>query len=284
MINYLISPKNLYSIVKTSKKDLLILDARSREEYNHGHIPGSVHIAWEEWNEIAPEKSKSIIKTPGYWGKLADFRKAKFEEKLGNLGVSHDCKIVVYGNGKWSKGKEGRITWMLVYLGHENVVMLDGGLKGWKELNLPITGDEPTIVRSKFTVNLKPERRLMHHELVDKLGTKEFPTMLDTRSKLEFLGKVFWYQPDKGRIPDSHLIIYNDIFTPDGKFISKETYKTYLPPGYEKTSNVGTYCEVGVRTCTVALLHEQYTGQVLPVYDGSIMEWSSHKELPLLRK
>ena len=284
MASYFVSPEELDEIVKSSKDDYLVLDSRTKKEYESGHIPGAVSISWEDWNEKAPQKTRSILKSPGYWGKLACPEEGNFAQKLGNLGISNDRKIIVYGEGKASKGREGRIAWMLLYLGHQMVAVLDGGIKSWKALNLPVVKETPVIKRASFQIALKPERRLLLKDLVSRLGTDQFPVMLDTRTRNEFEGKVFWYQPNKGRIPDSHLIVYNDIFTEKEHFISKEAYKTCLPEGYEKASNVGTYCEVGVRTCTVSLLHEEYTGQVLPVYDGSIMEWSFHKELPLLRK
>lgn len=265
-----------------SEDDILILDVRTRAEYLKGHIPGAINIAWEDWAESPPVTVKPILKRPGYWGKLANPEQNGFTERLQRLGVSEEISIVVYGDGKRTKGKEGRVAWMMLYLGHPDVSILNGGIEGWKSLNFPLQKQIRERKRSNFQISIQPERRILHSWLVDKLGTRDFPRMLDTRSPQEFAGKIFWYQPGKGRIPESHLIAYNDIFTKDGSFISKETYKSKLPEGYENCSNIGTYCEVGLRTCTVALLHEHYTGKILPVYDGSIMEWTFDKQLPLL--
>lgn len=284
MRDFLITANELEPLLKYASSDYLVLDARVQRDYKRGHIPGACHISWDDWNESPPDDVKSILRQPGYWGKLQDYEQGNFKERLENLGVGNDRQIIVYGDGRKTKGYEGRIAWMLAYLGHPDVKILDGGIHGWTEEGYPLEQKDSPTQKASFEINLQEERRILHKDLVNKLESSSFPTLLDTRSMDEFTGKVFWYQPNKGRIPKAHLVVYNDIFSSDGKtFIDKETYKSMIPLGYEKQQSVGTYCEVGVRTCTVALLHEHYTGQILPVYDGSIMEWTFDKELPILK-
>ncbi|MCB9469270.1 MAG: rhodanese-like domain-containing protein [Cyanobacteriota/Melainabacteria group bacterium] len=263
--------------------DCLVVDARPFKEFQRGHIPGAVHIGWEDWNEKAPDRVRPILHQPGYWGKLANLEKPVYIDKFRKLGVDRDRPVVVYAGGRSSKGREGRVAWMLIYAGVKQVAMLDGGLKAWKRRSLPLQTEIQNPGSSSFVPELKQERRILHQDLTALIDTDQFPRMLDTRSEDEFSGKRFWYQPKKGRIPEAHLVVFNDVFTDDGHtFIEEEAYKSLLPKGYQSLKNIGTYCEVGVRTCTVALLHEHYTGTILPVYDGSIMEWTFDNELPIL--
>ncbi len=273
----------LKELLGASGRDCLVVDARPRKEFLRGHIPGAVHIPWEEWNEKAPNEVRPILRQPGYWGKLASPDSFDFSHRLQNLGLDRDTPVVVYADGQKSVGREGRIAWMLLYLGARNVSILDGGLKAWKGQKLPLEREVSTKPSTSFQIELAPQRRMLHEDLVDSIGTDSFPTMIDTRTVREHTGQVFWYQPKKGCIPESKLLIYKSIFQKDGfNFVDQETYKSLLPDNYESLKNIAGYCEVGVRVCTVALLHEHYTGQVMPVYDGSIMEWSFDDKLPVL--
>ena len=109
----------------------------------------------------------------------------------------------------------------------------------------------------------------------------ELPLLLDTRSSSEFRGFAFRYMPRMGRIPGSLLLPFEHLYDRDGSFVRAERYHTLLPEPLRQARPSLAYCEVGVRASTAALLHELYTGRVLPVYDGSLMEWAFHAELPV---
>jgi len=133
-----------------------------------------------------------------------------------------------------------------------------------------------------FSREAPPTAKLIIQPILRTPG--DIPHLLDTRSKKEFEGRLFWYQPRMGRMPRASLLAFDDVFGEEGKrFISAKTYKSLLPPGFEDARNRGSYCEVGVSACTISLLHEIYTGEILPVYDGSMMEWSLDPELPVHR-
>ena len=74
---------------------------------------------------------------------------------------------------------------------------------------------------------------------------------------------------------------FTDLFDEAGSFVTKSVYLQRLPPEVRTAERCVAYCEVGVRSCLFALLHEIHTGEVVPVYDGSVMEWSLHDSLPM---
>lgn len=277
----LISPRELEALPLDS--DLTIIDVRASGVYVEAHIPGAIRMAWEDWCEKA-KGNKQILSSPGYWGALADPHAARFAERLAGLGVRSDSRIVVYSDGRVSKGREGRVAWMLSYLGAEHVSILNGGFPAWLEAKLSIETGEKTARSGAFHINIQSQRRCVTDDLVKVLNTDEFPLLIDTRSPLEFTGGAFWYQPRTGRIPGSRLLPYDSVFQADGKhFVTAQEYATLLPENFQGARSVATYCEVGVRAATVALLHEIYTGQVLQVYDGSMIEWGLDSRLPVER-
>lgn len=278
----ILSTEELMPLLGTD--DVTLVDCRAPELFEEAHIPGAVRLAWEDWCEIPKPPIKQILTSPGYWGALDDPKRGQFQKRLEELGVVRDSHIVVYSSARASKGRDGRIAWMFAYLGAPHVSILNGGFPAWLDAKLPTEQGLKPARAGAFEISLQPERRCVTAELVSTLNTDEFPLLIDTRSPKEFAGGLFWYQPRTGRIPGSRLLPFDAVFQSDGKhFVSAQDYATLLPDSFASAKSVVTYCEVGVRAATVALLHEVYTGQVLRVYDGSMIEWSMDSRLPVER-
>jgi len=79
----------------------------------------------------------------------------------------------------------------------------------------------------------------------------------------------------------AHLIPFADLFEADGRYISRNHCLRSLPTDVGAATNLVAYCEVGVRASLFAVLHEAYTGQVTPVFDGSLMQWALEQDLPV---
>ena len=88
----------------------LPIDARTRAEYAAGHLPGAVHMAWEEWCETAPARAGEMLSQPGYWGVLADRSADGLTERLEEAGIRSDRPLAVYAGGARSRGRVGRIV------------------------------------------------------------------------------------------------------------------------------------------------------------------------------
>lgn len=279
----LITARELQAARLIERDALTIVDTRDPEDFADGHIPDAVRVGWEQWCEQPERGVKEILTTPGYWGKLADPEKANFAERLAALGVRSDSHIVVYAAGKSSKGRDGRLAWMFAYLGAKKVSILDGGLNDWMRQELPVEATSEKITRGKFEIKLDKSRRCLVEDLEHKL-VDESAILIDTRSPMEHQGLVYWYQPRMGRIPGSRLVPFVNVYKEESDhFVSADDYAKLLPEKRSSGKMVATYCEVGVRAATVSLLHEIYTGEILPVYDGSMMEWSFGGNRPVER-
>lgn len=274
----------------TARGDFQVIDSRTRAEYDRGHIPGAILIEWEDWCETAPRTAGAQLGIPGYWGKLADPMGVDAASKLGQHGICAELPIVVYADGVSSKGRDGRIAWMLLYFGATEVYLLDGGWSAWCSQGGAIETTPVLILPRRFNLQLRAERRILLDQMsqtveraAQQYGTA---TLLDTRGVAEYIGDCYDYQPRKGHLPDSVLFPFQDYYLRNGAFADKETYLKRFKGRMKDRPDapVISYCEVGLRASTMALLHELYTGQVVRVYDGSVMEWSHQRQLPMIKR
>jgi thiosulfate/3-mercaptopyruvate sulfurtransferase len=135
------------------------------------------------------------------------------------------------------------------------------------------------MVEKKFELKPQEVRRALLSDWQDQI-INGGAIAIDTRTKPEFMGECHDYQPRKGRLPGSVSVPFGTMFDSNRKYVSRDQYLNRLPAASPKP--IVTYCEVGVRAATVSLLHEIYTGEIIPVYDGSIMEWALDPSLPML--
>lgn len=260
----------------------IVIDARTPEEYAASHIAGAINVCWEDWCAKSPGIAGLAIAQPGYWGVMADPAAESFARRLGALGISSNSHIVVYADGPRSKGRDGRVAWMLLYLGARHVALLDGGWRSWLAIDGDTSSPEESLPPATFDLELTTSRRTDLKTLKQACAQDNMPLMVDTRSYPEFDGLTYDYQPRKGRMPRSVLVEWINIFDSDELYLGKEEFLELFPVNVHKSPDVVFYCEVGVRAAHIALLYEAYSGRIVPVYDGSVMEWGIDPSLPVL--
>jgi thiosulfate/3-mercaptopyruvate sulfurtransferase len=257
-----------------------IIDARPYADYSAGHISGALWMAWEAFCEQAPAHAGQTLARAGYWGVLK-VSKAALHEALRQSGVSDERPALVYADSPMSKGREARVAWMLLYLGLSRVALLDGGWRGWLKqggnsdtaTSLPASG--------QFHIRVQENRRIRLDQLKRDLQSTTPPLLIDVRSKAEYARQGPAYQPRRGRLPGGLHLPYTDFFDEDGRFVTQSVYLQRLSPAVRNAARCVAYCEVGVRSCIFALLHELYTGKVVANFDGSFMQWALDEKLPV---
>jgi thiosulfate/3-mercaptopyruvate sulfurtransferase len=257
----------------------LVLDARTSRGFREGHVPGSLRVDWRDFSESRPGVASYLFGDPAKWGLLtADF--ASLRDRLRALGLSTSRPVVVVGDPSgW--GEEGRIAWMLLYFGHSEVALLDGGFPAWQAENPgqiekgasrpPPPGD--------FEPVPQPERRIRLDALRTALAASEI-TLLDARTAEEFAGKREQGQKRGGRIPGARLVPAAGLRSADGRYVDAEALAQLAGP-LRPGAPVVTYCTGGVRSALLAVLLEARLGIIAANYDGSLWEWSSSDDLPL---
>ncbi len=279
----LFKPYELLALSAAGKKFTLI-DARPKDDFIKGHLPSAIQVVWEDYCDRRVDRARDILLKPGYWGKLADPHKHKLDQKLSLKGISNEDLVVIYAEGKHSKGRDARVAWMLSYLGVSEVAILDGGIDAWQSTGGTLGGSSPVREPGKFVISLRSARRIQLDELAESYNTDPDMVLVDTRSQAEFYGQSFDYQPRVGHIPGAVNFTFDSLYRDLHTYVQKSKYMDILPASISRAKTIVAYCEVGVRAAATALLHEVYTDQIVKVYDGSIMEWSSILQLPITQR
>ncbi len=258
--------------------DITILDCRPAATFRQGRIPASQHVDWKDW-------SRERADVFGFWfgkGALAGLVRPPGDElqnQLRKLGISNSKKVVVVGEpGHW--GDDGRIAWDLLYWGHHEVALLDGGFPAWlKAFPQSIeTGDISIPQKGDFSFHVRPDRRADLNDVKTTLQNKS-RFLVDNRSIEEFNGKKLTGQKRGGHLPGAVSVPVEMLYQQDGSFIDKKSLENLVI--LKKESTPIAYCAGGVRSALFAMIWEARTGELISNYDGSIWEWSAKPELPL---
>ncbi|RYF75370.1 MAG: sulfurtransferase [Comamonadaceae bacterium] len=204
----------------------------------------------------------------------------KFATWLSSVGFANDMQAVVYDRN--GNNYCGRLWWMLKWMGHEAVAVLDGGLQAWRAAGGPIaTGEEPAPFQSNFV----PGEPLVHlldtQAVASRLGSVE-QTVVDARAPARYRGEVEPLDPIAGHIPGALNRPFADNFEADGRFKSpsrlREEFELLL--GGRDPATVVHQCGSGV-SAVPNLLAMQIAGLgTAGLYAGSWSEWSNTPGLP----
>jgi len=186
------------------RSDLRLIDTRAADDFAKGHIPGAVRVETKDWQKLATRD-----------GGLQDG--AAWAELVGRLGVTADTRVVVYGAGLTDTA---RIWWMLKYLGHPDVAILDGGWDRWVNLQLPTDTAIAEVAATKFAPRFESDRLAEIDPLKDGVEAGNV-TVVDARSAKEFTGEDA-RGPRGGHIPGAKHLEWKELLTADGRFKSPE--------------------------------------------------------------
>ena len=261
-------------VVSPPRHRLVLLDARPRVSYLLSHIPGAIHVRWQNFSD--PE-----LPIPS----LLDRNKERLEDKVGALGISQDCLVVVYADPFDCWGDEGRIYWMLSYLGHPRVQVLNGGWFKWKQESRPIERGPRTAKAVPFQASPRPGLIMTREELSLEISSPEHQKVIvDARTREEYLGTKSSRLPREGHIPGAVNIPWNQFYEADGTVKTPEAVCDIVGQSkVHRDQEVVAYCTGGVRSAWLYLVLKLAGFDHVKNYAGSWMEWSQDENLPIER-
>jgi thiosulfate/3-mercaptopyruvate sulfurtransferase len=254
----IISTTILNSILGNS--NIIIIDTRSFKEYSYGHIPGAVNLDLFAFHWIDTTKEG-----------IENFNR-QTETLFSFVGITPEKKIVFYDQVSGMLAARG--VWMLMYFSHPDVSILDGGMKKWKQENLPLETKSNGFKPAKFSGKINPEIISGFEYLNDNLDHLK---ILDARSQGEFNGTVI-RAAQAGHIPHAMNIDWNLNLNEDGTFKSNE--KLLRLYDLSKTSEIVTYCQGAYRAANTFLVLKKLGFENVRVYLGSWGEWGNKLDLP----
>jgi thiosulfate/3-mercaptopyruvate sulfurtransferase len=246
-----------------------------RREYQNAHIPGAVYAHLNE------DLSGPVIK--GQTGRHPLPAVPAIVEKLSAWGIEQGVQVVAYD--EYTGGMAAaRLWWLLNWLGHPAVAVLDGGWQGWSRPGVPTRAGEENRVWRPFIPSIKADLVVESEEVSMAVHDPDV-RIIDARGADRYRGENESIDPVAGHIPGAVSAPYLENLDPDGRFISPEALKARFSdllaglPGEQAIF----YCGSGV-TAAQALLAMAHSGLGMGrLYAGSWSEWILDPERPVTR-
>lgn len=279
ILDTIISPAEL--ALHLDDPDWVIVDSRfkladpnkGRADYETAHIPGAVYA------HLDTDLSGPIVK--GVTGRHPLPSVEKATDVFSQLGIGAGIQVVAYDDMAGSLAA-GRVWWLLRWLGHEMVAILDGGWQAWVRSGYPVRSGNETRSGCGFTPQPRNDLIVSADE-VDAMRQDPTYRVLDARSADRYRGENEVIDPIPGHIPGAISAPYADNLKPDGTFQEKDDLEARYTRllGEVPAKRVVCYCGSGV-TATHDILAMIMAGLgEARLYAGSYSEWITDPKRPV---
>ena len=275
----IISAKDL--IKNMNNENFIIFDCRCDisdssygiDAYNEGHIENSIFVDID--HDLASEKTADSGRHP-----LPD--PELFSEKLSQWGMNNNKQAVIYDDAGGAFA--GRMWWILKWLGHSDVAVLDGALGAWMSAGGKLTSKNTIFERAVFETNLNDSLHVSIKDVEDA-QYKMNKLIIDARSKERYLGIKDPVDPIAGHIPGaiSHPLGKN--LDKNGYFKSPEELRHNFIKliGDTASSDIISMCGSGITACHNILALEISGIKNVSLFVGSWSEWITDKSRPIAK-
>jgi thiosulfate/3-mercaptopyruvate sulfurtransferase len=241
------------------------------EQYLASHVPGAVyaHLSRDLSGATTGRNGRHPLPSP-------DDMAATF----GRFGIERGTQVVVYDQDAGMFAS--RLWWMLRYLGHEAVAVLDGGWARWAAEGHPVRSGAETRSPAAFVAAPQPGLVASLDEMISASASRD-RLLVDARAPERFAGRSEPLDRAAGHIPGAVNHFFRQNVAPDGTMLPRETLHDSFSRalGGRDPGEVVMYCGSGITAChnLLAMAHAGLPGARL--YPGSWSEWSSDPERPV---
>jgi thiosulfate/3-mercaptopyruvate sulfurtransferase len=269
--NLIVSPEWLTA--NSQNPQVVIIDCRfsladpesGQKQYQESHVPAAFYLDLNRDLASAVGKHGGRHPLPNM-GELAD--------ELSAIGInSTETLVVIYDDSRLAFA--ARLWWLLRYMGHSKVALLDGGFSAWKAAEYPVTNTLPKPRKGKFVAQLQQDLAVDIEAVKER---KDLPgaVLVDSRESERYAGLREPIDPIAGHIPGAVNYPWQEVTDETGKVRSTSEQKQRWTE-LEKAAEIIVYCGSGVTAC-VNLLSLEIAG--IPdakLYVGSWSDWCSYQ-------
>ncbi|PFO02470.1 sulfurtransferase [Bacillus sp. AFS076308] len=237
---------------------------KGKINYLQSHLPGAVYFDLEQ-------DLSGTVGDHGGRHPLPDVD--VLVNKLENAGINHEITVIAYDDGEGAFA--ARFWWLLKYLGHENVYVLDGGFKNWLKADFPVTAAIPTFKREDFRLGLRSEL-LATYEEVKAAVAKQDKVLIDSREAKRYLGLEEPIDKKAGHIPGALNKPWMEGLRGGRYLPNSEQMKRFSD--LDLNQPIIVYCGSGVTAVPNFLALKQAGFKNVKLYVGSFSDWISYEE------
>jgi len=235
-------------------------------QYTESHIPNALYFDLEQDLSAPVGKHGGRHPLPD-----TDHLAALFS----HAGIDRETTVVAYDDQDMAMA--ARLWWLLRYVGHEKVFVLDGGFAHWLAQGHPASSEIVARPSRTFIPRVQKDM-LIDAEQVE--NRKQDSVLIDSRARERYLGEVEPLDPKAGHIPGAVNYFFKENLTAEGLFRQQEEVKERFRTVTDKEEII-VYCGSGVTACVnVLALHEAGRPDV-KLYAGSWSDWCSYDRLPV---
>jgi thiosulfate/3-mercaptopyruvate sulfurtransferase len=258
-------------VVFDCRHDLMKPDAGA-QAYAQSHIPGA-RFAHSDKDMSGPKTGKT--------GRHPLPDPARFMAWLGASGVDGSKQVVAYDHAGGASAT--RLWWMLRWLGHHAVAVLDGGWEAWLAARAPVSADVPVVKAAVFTGQPRDVAVDVGY-IQSRLGDPSM-VIVDARAPERYRGETEPIDPVAGHIPGALNRLYKDNLGADGRFKPAQELRAAFQALLQarRPEQVVHQCGSGVSACHNILAMEIAGLAGSRLYPGSWSEWCADASRPVAR-
>jgi thiosulfate/3-mercaptopyruvate sulfurtransferase len=259
-------------VIVDCRHDLMNL-AAGREGYAAGHLPQAL-FADIETDLSGPRRGPDGV----FRGRHPLPEKDALVATLRRWGVNDATQVVAYDahGGMFA----ARLWWLLRWIGHEAVAVLDGGMAAWQALGLPLSTEVPARAPGTIEVRAPFAPTVTVAQVLENIGSGK-RTVVDARAADRFRGENETIDPVGGHIPGARNRFFKDNLQADGRFKDAARLKAELSAIVGDPAKAIMQCGSGVTACHNLLALEVAGMPGAALYPGSWSEWCADPARPV---